>query len=52
MNLVGVLVEGGAACFVVESALVERDGRTSVVGRDMVNGLPEAGILDDTVDCG
>lgn len=50
MNPVGVLVESGAACFAVESAFVERDGRAPVVGRDMANGLPGAGILDDTVD--
>ncbi len=50
MNPAGVLVESGAACFAVEPAFVERDGRTPVVGRDMANGLPGAGILDDTVD--
>lgn len=50
MNPVGVLVEGGAACFAEEPAFVERDGRAPVVGGDMANGLPGAGILDDTVD--
>ena len=28
---------------------MERDGRAPVVGGDMANGLPGAGILDDTV---
>ena len=50
MNPAGGLIEGGAACFAVEPAFVERDGRAPVVGRDMANGLPGAGILDDTVD--
>ena len=40
MNPVGVLIEGGAACFAVKSAFVERDGRVPVVGEDMANGLP------------
>lgn len=40
MNPVGVLVEGGAACFAVEPAFVERDGRAPVMGGDMANGLP------------
>ena len=50
MNPVGVLVKSGAACFAVGPAFVERDGRAPVVGGDMANGLPGAGILDDTVD--
>ena len=50
MNPAGVLIEGGAACFAVEPAFVERDGRAPVVGGDMANGLPGAGILDDTID--
>lgn len=50
MNPAGILIEGGAACFAVEPAFVERDGRAPVVGGGMANGLPGAGILNDTVD--
>ena len=50
MNPVGVLVEGGAACFAEESAFVKRDGRAPMMGGDMTNGLPGTGVLDDTVD--
>lgn len=50
MNPVGVLVEGGEACFAEEPAFVERDGRAPVVGGNMANGLPGVGILDDAVN--
>ena len=40
MNPVGVLVEGGAACFAEEPAFVKRDGRALMMGGDMTNGLP------------
>ena len=50
VNPVGILIESRVALLAEEPAFVERDGRTPVVGRDMANGLPGAGILDDTVD--
>ena len=49
VNPVGILIESRAALLAEKPAFVERDGRAPVVGRNVANGLPGAGILDDTV---
>ena len=49
VNPVGILIESRVALLAEEPAFVERDGRAPVVGGNVANGLPGAGILDDTV---
>ena len=49
MGPVGIFVESRVIILAVEPALVESDCRVPVIGRDVVYGLPGAGILDNTV---
>ena len=49
MNPVGIPIESQVTFFAVESAFVKGNRHAPVIGRDMANGLPDAGILDDAV---
>ena len=49
MNPVGIFIESRATFFAVEPAFAKGNRRAPVIGRDMANGLPDAGILDDAV---
>lgn len=49
MNPVRIFVESRIALLAVETAFVECNSRAPVIGRDVANGLPGVGILDDTV---
>ena len=49
MNPVGILIESRATFFAVEPAFVKGNRRAPVIGRDVLYGLPDAGILDNAV---
>lgn len=49
MNPVGILIESRMTFFAVEPAFVKGNRRAPVIRRDVLYGLPDAGILDDAV---
>ena len=49
MNPVGILIKSRATFFAVEPAVVKGNRRVPVIGRDVLYGLPDVGILDDAV---